>query len=81
MGRFTMWKRFSLLMDRQNRPLIGAIMMVGGAMAFPVGDAAAKHLAELNYSTVYSLGRVLAVGGLLLWPFLWRAHKRGTESS
>lgn len=66
-------------MDRQNRPLLGAIMMIGGAMAFPVGDTAAKHLAEVGYSTVWLSWARLAVGGLLLWPFLLRAHLNGTR--
>lgn len=53
--------------------------MIGGAMAFPIGDTAAKHLAEIGYSTVWLSWARLSVGGLLLWPFLLRAHLRGNR--
>ena len=53
--------------------------MISGAMAFPIGDTAAKHLAEVGYSTVWLSWARLAVGGLLLWRFLLRAHFRGNR--
>lgn len=64
-------------MGKQNRPLLGAVMMIGGALAFPVGDAAAKHLAEAGISPLWLSWARIATGGLLLWPFLLRAYFRG----